>query len=435
MRRHRREAHRGPAWCALLTLLTAAPSTGLQTRFVVHGSSSGAAPRIAAPCMLADRLSTLRAAMESTDALSSGGSTSGTITPNPTNFDTLGLFLGKLFVEPFTGPILRKLAPYDRGDFRWEFLTPWLDRDMNKIEKLIVFSSFIFLALTLQGVFDSEASYTVHLSQIAQFFAYVTTDRVGFRVLAIAAAVFEIFSHVIETPVPDVANDFIPVFYNSLFIVINSYYVLRWQLGKQSINFDPDEEALFSSCFEPLGATRQAFRKMLDGAVWHTVPQDGTEVVFTEGEPLRNFYVGISGNVQLIKSEVPVTEIEPFQVIGEAALLENLERAEGGRGCNSTARATMVAGSGTRYVSWPQTFFYRLMLEDAEFAYSAQLIISRTLSRKLGEARQQQQQMSDYVVKLVSEMERSSTRREIGENGIYGEDAQTTLVEVAETPQ
>ena len=75
------------------------------------------------------------------------------------------------------------------------------------------------------------------------------------------------------------------------------------------------------------------------------------------------------------------------------------------------------------------------MLEDAEFAYSAQLIISRTLSRKLGEARQQQQQMSDYVVKLASEMERSSTRREIGENGIYGEDAQTTLVEVAETPQ
>lgn len=32
---------------------------------------------------------------------------------------------------------------------------------------------------------------------------------------------------------PAVDDDFIPIFYNNLFIFINVYYVLRWQLDRQ----------------------------------------------------------------------------------------------------------------------------------------------------------------------------------------------------------
>eukprot|EP00965_Chrysotila_dentata_P225748 6194963-Pleurochrysis_carterae.AAC.1 len=59
------------------------------------------------------------------------------------------------------------------------------------------------------------------------------------------------------------------------------------------------------------------------------------------------------------------------------------------------------------------------MLEDRQFAYCAQLMISRTLSSKLGKAREDQQLMSDYVLKLAKEAERAAqSRRFIEEKGV-----------------
>ena len=54
--------------------------------------------------------------------------------------------------------------------------------------------------------------------------------------------------------------------------------------------------------------------KLLEGAEWHTVESDQTQVVFNEGEPLQHFYVGISGSMELIKGGVPVTVLPPYQV-------------------------------------------------------------------------------------------------------------------------
>ena len=87
---------------------------------------------------------------------------------------------------------------------------------------------------------------------------------------------------------------------------------------------------------------------------------------------------------------------------------------------------------GARYVSWPQKEFYRLMQQDQEFAYAAQLMISRTLSRKLGNAREDQRVMSDYVVSLATEAEKASraSRRLLGDEMIEAaeDDARATAI-------
>jgi hypothetical protein len=114
-----------------------------------------------------------------------------------------------------------------------------------------------------------------------------------------------------------------------------------------------------------------------------------------------------------VKGGVPVASIAPFQVIGEVALLENLQ-SEGGS-TRTPARATIVAEAGARYVRIPQTVFYRLMASDREFERCAQLMICRTLSRKLGKAREEQQAMSTYVVQLAREAARASSRRDLAQ--------------------
>lgn len=344
--------------------------------------------------------------------------------------------LDLLFVRPISAPLLRFFANnVDRGDFRWEFLAPWLDRDMTQVEKWIVGCTFVWLALAVQLAFDPSASFTDHLSQIALFFGYAVGNRVGYRLIAIGAAAFELIAHLVDTRVyvegvevlsPTVEDDLIPVFYNILFIVINTYYVLRWQLDRQDVaSTNPLEEELYRSCLEPLGIGRRPARQLLKGAEWLATEED--RVVFVEGQPLEDLYISVAGQMGVVKGGVPVASIAPFQVIGEVALLENLQ-SEGGS-LRTPARATIVAEAGARYVRIPQTVFYRLMSSDREFERCAQLMICRTLSRKLGKAREEQQVMSTYVVQLAREAARASSRRDLAQasEGKYGQEEQPGL--------
>jgi len=347
----------------------------------------------------------------------------------PVEKETLLMGLELLFVRPITAPLLRVFANnVDRGDFRWEFLAPWLDRDMMRYEKWIVGSSFVALALALQLAFDPSASFTDHLSQIALFFGYAVGNPIGYRLIAIGASTFELIAHLVEARVyvdgvevlsPTLEDDLIPVFYNILFVIINLYYVLRWQLDRQDMtSTNPLEEELYRSCFEPLGIGRRPARQLFKGAEWLEADEDC--VVFVEGEPLEDLYISIAGKMDVVKGGVPVASIAPFQVIGEVALLENLQ-SEGGKD-RTLARATVVAEAGARYVRIPQGVFYRLMSVDREFERAAQLMICRTLSRKLGKAREEQQAMSTYVVQLAKEAARASSRRQTADRMLADEE-------------
>lgn len=63
------------------------------------------------------------------------------------------------------------LLPFDRGDFRWEFLAPWSNKSLTPVDKLIICTSFIGTAFGLQQLFEPGASVGVHASYIAQFFS------------------------------------------------------------------------------------------------------------------------------------------------------------------------------------------------------------------------------------------------------------------------
>ena len=89
----------------------------------------------------------------------------------------------------------------------------------------------------------------------------------------------------------------------------------------------------------------------------------------------------------------------------------------------------MVAEPGARYLSWDQAKWYSLMGKDAEFAYATQLMISRTLSRKLGKAREEQGVMCDTAFSLfdtdrsgsIDAVELRSALRALGNNATADE--------------
>ena len=46
----------------------------------------------------------------------------------------------------------------DKGEFRWEFLVPWVNRSLTTIDKVVVCSAFVVASFTLQKLFDPGAS-------------------------------------------------------------------------------------------------------------------------------------------------------------------------------------------------------------------------------------------------------------------------------------
>ena len=164
-----------------------------------------------------------------------------------------------------------------------------------------------------------------------------------------------------------------------------------------------EEQQLYDRCFAPLGFDAARFSRLLGKATFLTAPNateaehaDGLATasfgttLCVEGEPLEYLYVSLEGEpLDVVVDGVVATTIPPFQVIGEASLLENLQSENGD--FHPPARATIVAEPGARYARWSQRAFFELQQSDATFAYTIQLMIARTLSHKLQSARLAQQ--------------------------------------------
>lgn len=217
------------------------------------------------------------------------------------------------------------------------------------------------------------------VSYLVFFFAYAIANNATLRQLAILGSTFEIFAFLFDDAGPERA-EIVPVSYELLFIVINSYYALRAYIAEQPVELEDVERRVYEACFQPTGLTPRQFVKLLERAEWH-VSVDGS-LLCEQGEPVKDAFVPLSGNFSIVTAERGrVASIGLFNLVGEVSLLENLQ-SEGGR-FHKAAIASMVAEPGSTYVRWPQKAFYELMQADADFASAMQLMISKTLSKKL----------------------------------------------------
>ena len=283
------------------------------------------------------------------------------------------------------------LAPLDKGDFRWEFLVPFNNKTLTTLDKFIVCSTFIGLSFAIQTLTDPGASVGVHLSYIAQFFSYAIGDPIGYRSLAVLTSMLEILGNLFEeksqglfvsglpTTTPDFFEalratndeDLFPIFYDQLFIFINGYYILRWLLGREQIalaqEWTEEEEALYTKCFAGLGFRRAQFSRLLRSAQFVQLQGESSDTLTVQDEPIYDLFVPLSGDVEVRVNGVVATTLPPYQLVGEASLLENLQSPGGA--LHPPSRATVVAAAGASYVRWPQSAFYELQQEeDSDFA-------------------------------------------------------------------
>uniref|UniRef100_A0A7S3JZQ0 Cyclic nucleotide-binding domain-containing protein n=1 Tax=Aureoumbra lagunensis TaxID=44058 RepID=A0A7S3JZQ0_9STRA len=280
--------------------------------------------------------------------------------------------------------LLKALISIDRGEFRWSFLTPWVtDRELTLLDKIIIFTTFVILTVGLQH----------HPPQyVADFFSYTIGNQVGYRLISIVSSVLEIIAYDADGGL--MAEDLVPDGYNIIFIIVNLYYVVRYCLNKIDAIagiLEPLEAELFERCFEPLGVGAYQYLKLLDMAEWVRVGREdddsfsNRQALTVQGEEVEHLFCTVNGWFEVITNGQRVASIPPFQIIGEVAMLENLQ-SENGQ-FHQAARATIVAEPGSLFVRWPHSKLYSFQKSDESFARAIRLAISRTLSHKLGSAR------------------------------------------------
>ena len=373
--------------------------------------------------------------------------------------------------------IYKQLEPIDQGDFRWEFLVPFNNKTLTTLDKFIVCSAFVGVSFTAQTLFDPGASVGVHLSYIAQFFSYAMGDPIGFRSLAVLTSILEIAGNLFETKEQgmiltgvdfNLANafanineeDVFPILYDQLFIVINGYYIVRWLLGQEvrapphathphphpitrlcdpgsrdppatlpcrsccaqvlasALEWEADQEELYSNCFAPLGFRRAQFTRLLRSST--VVRADEAVALTVQDQPVLDLFVPLNGTIEVRVGGAVASTLPPYQLVGEASLLENLQSEDGS--VHPPARATVVATAGSYYVRWPQSAFYELQQEeDSDFGYAIQLMIARTLSSKLSAARLSQRESEQRLKGRVSATFRGASPRTLAAARLGGE--------------
>ena len=107
---------------------------------------------------------------------------------------------------------------------------------------------------------------------------------------------------------------------------------------------DATETELYKRCFEPLGVGAYQYVKLLRDAVW-CAPIEETPLT-VEGEPVTQLFVSVSGDFDVVSGGRRVATLPEYQVIGEVALLENLQSKDGA--FHQAARATVLAEPGSR---------------------------------------------------------------------------------------
>lgn len=336
----------------------------------------------------------------------------------------------------FSRYVYDTLAPLDRGEFRWSFLVPWTNKTLTSTDKFIICSTFIGSMLTMQSLTNPAASVGVHLSYIAQFFSYTMGDPIGFRSLAVLTAILEIWGNVFEDydngalvggivsprSLSDLAlqvngEDIFPIFYDEIFIIINMYYIMRWFLARDDVahgaQWSENEESLYTQVFAPLGIRRGQFSKLLRSASFNIASESG-DTLTLQGTPLTELYVPINGSVEVRVDGKFAANLPPYELIGEASLLENLQSPDGE--LHPDSRGTVIAPPGTMYAKWPHSAFYQLQQdEDSDFAYAIQLMISRQLSKKLKSARISQS--NDMVFQNGSALQAPAEVKALRERG------------------
>ena len=196
--------------------------------------------------------------------------------------------------------------------------------------------------------------------------SFLLKDIVLLRSLAVVSSIVGVGYNYF---VPGGPN-FLPIFWLSVFAIINSVRVIGIFTEKMSIKFTEEEKELYDTVFQNF--TPVEYMKLLRFSQWMDL--DENRFLTTEGQTLDGIYLLFNGEVIIQRSGKEISRSRDGAFVGEMSFIE---------GRNAPASATVITSMRSRCVFWSKEDLRNFLNRNPAIDISLKHAFSVDLSKKL----------------------------------------------------
>ena len=238
-----------------------------------------------------------------------------------------------------------------------------LDYIMNRKLELLILGSCALLggvwAVTTHhfpaGGFKLD--YLIDLSSLLTVASFSVRGMLPLRVLAVASQIIAIPYFLLQpTPL------WTPVGWTILFMAINLYYITRILLERRPVSFSPDEQQLYDLAFQSFAP--RDFLKLVKLGQWGTASRG--EKILTQGDPITQITVPISGMVSAGQGGEKVAQMAPGELIGAGIALTD-----------QSAVFDAEFAEDARYIRWSVSDINKLLDRNPELSRRFNDVVNR----------------------------------------------------------
>jgi hypothetical protein len=205
-----------------------------------------------------------------------------------------------------------------------------------------------------------------HLAFLLTAVSFLLKDIILLRTTAVVSSIVGIGYNYFSVSGPN----WLPIFWLSIFAIINAIRIIGILREKLSINFSEEEKELYETVFSNFNAVE--YMKLFRTADWKNIPAG--HVIAKEGEQIDGVYMLYNGEVSVERNGTEIGRSRDGAMIGEMSFI---------KGGDTPASATVVSTKNCKCVFWPKVELRALLRRNPAIDVSLKHVFSIDLAKKL----------------------------------------------------
>ena len=203
----------------------------------------------------------------------------------------------------------------------------------------------------------------IHTANVIYLVSYLMRDILWLRIFTvIAAACLILYFYYLPEPL------LTPVYWNTLFLALNIFWIARLLLERRPVQLSADERQLCELVFRLISPREMI--SLLKIGTWETA--EANECLISGGSELDKLMLIQSGQACLMVDGAKTQIIDPGQFMGSISFVTD-----------EIAPADFVTLEPTRYLQWDKSSLKRYLTKNPELHAAIQATLSMDLTEKL----------------------------------------------------
>ena len=205
-----------------------------------------------------------------------------------------------------------------------------------------------------------------HLAFFLTAVSFMLKDIILLRSLALLSALVGIGYNFFAIGGPN----WLPIFWLSVFGIINAFRIIGIVREKLSIHFSEEEKELYETIFTNFNPVE--YMKLFRCAQWQEVSPGS--IIAQQGKVVDGVYLLYNGEVSVVRDGTEIGRPRDGALIGEMSFVQ---------GGKTPASATVTATKPCRCVFWPKTELRSLLRRNPAIDVALNHVFSVDLAKKL----------------------------------------------------